>query len=55
MWNPAGNLQNLASLLQNYSLEISPTNQKSISCVAEGVDPGTEVISRGFRAKIRSA
>lgn len=52
--DPAGALKTLASLLHNYSVEISPTNQKSISFAAERLAPGTEVYLRGFRARIRS-
>ncbi len=43
MSGPAGASKTLGPLLQNYSVEISPTNEKSISFAAERLDPGTEV------------
>jgi methylenetetrahydrofolate reductase (NADPH) len=43
MADPGSDFPNLASLLQNYSIEVSPTNQKSVAFAAERIDPGTEV------------
>lgn len=43
MLGPVGALKTLTFLLHNYSVEVSPTNQKGISFAAERLDPGTEV------------
>jgi methylenetetrahydrofolate reductase (NADPH) len=43
MSDPAAGLPSLAPLLQNYSVEVSPTNEKIIASCAERLDPGTEV------------
>lgn len=43
MSDPSSDFPNLASPLRNYSIEISPTNKKSIVFVAERIDPGAEV------------
>jgi len=43
MSDPAANLPSLAPLLHDYSVEVSPTNKKTIASCAERLELGTEI------------